>query len=397
MPSTATVTWTGPNPVDVNWGDGSPVATGQTSPGSLTHPYTTAGPHTVTLTDTLTGTTATQTVTCPVCGITGATLTLVAPADPMTWNLGPMTNINGTPLSVNWGDGTAVDSVPSGSSMTHTFSTPGAFTVTVTDPAIPGCSAVVTGGNGDTPEVIETPPTLLLACNPVGTSVATWTASTTPVTVDWGDGSAVETLNASPASHAWLTAGPARTVVLTDPATGLTATATVSCALPPPTLSLACLASPANTVAATFGGPAGSGPFTVDWGDATTVTGQAAGTLNHTYAAASTAARAVTVTDETSGLTVTATVVCTQSVACALQSAKGQAGGTFDVTINVLYTNAPGRRPYIADWGDGTVQTLIGGSLHTYAAPGVYTITLTDPDGICPATPPTWTVTMPTP
>ena len=315
MASVSTLTYSAQHAVTIDWGDGT-IETAAAAPPPATatvhHTYDGAGPWTVLITDNVNGKSTSTQVTCSTCNITGAVLASANPATG-TWTIGPITNGAGTNVSVNWGDGTATDTVASGATGTHTYTAVGSgpFTVTVFDPAVPGCQASVSGGNDpNTPggPGIIIPPVLALSC--VGGTAATGDVVTltitgpgTSYTVNWGDGSATETHPAGSYNHTYAAPpGQLRTATVTEASTGFTGTANSQCEIAPIVTNLVCgfvanctvmtprpvTVGAARAVTWTGRGVAGDS-FNVDWGDGTAIaTGAGNAVLNHTYATAGT-------------------------------------------------------------------------------------------------------------
>jgi len=312
--SVATLTYSSNHPVTINWGDGT-TETYPASPPPATHTvhhtFSSSGPWTVVLTDTVNGMATTTQLTCSTCDVTGAELS-TTDATTGTWTIGPIVNGTDGDVSVDWGDGTAADTVASGATGTHTYAPgvgSGPFIVTVTDPAVPGCTASVSGGNDphtpDGPGVIVTP-TLTLTC--VGgdaqlSDVVTLTIAGpgTAYTVDWGDGTATETHPSGSFTHTYARPpGLLRTVTVTEATTTWVGTVTSQCEIAPIVTSLVCnfvancdklpadnfTTAVANPMDLHWAGTATTATYTVDWGDGTApATITAGNATTHTYAA----------------------------------------------------------------------------------------------------------------
>jgi PKD repeat protein len=226
--------------------------------------------------------------------------------------------------SINFGDGTVVNAATA----THTYSASGTYTVTATATDNNNLSSTATA----TVTVAATlqPPTAKLTVTPTsGTAPLAVSASTagstdpntggsiTSTTINFGDGTVV---NTATASHTYSAAGTYTvTAKVTDNnnlSSTATATVTVAATLQPPTAKLtvtptsgtAPLAVSASTAGSTDPNTGGSiTSTTINFGDGTVVN---AATASHTYSAAGTYTVTATVTDNNNlSSTVTVTVV----------------------------------------------------------------------------------------
>jgi PKD repeat protein len=317
-----------------DFGDGS-AAVGPQSTATASHTYRTAGTFTVTVTVTDTAgqsSTATSTVTvkddAPVAALAVTPSTgpapLVVAADASASTDRDATGIASYRFA--WGDGSSTGP-QNGPQASHTYATPGTYTVTVTVKDSAGLTSQATTdvtAFGD-----NVPPTARLSVTPSSGAVnlavtADASASTDPddgissYRFDWGDGStATGPQSAANATHTYRAAGNYEvTVTVTDAGGGTSeATSQVTVTDPPPvarlTVSPSSAAAPvavtadASASTDTDGTPIGS--YSFDWGDGSTATGpQASATETHTYTAAGTYTVTVTVKD-TAGQATTAT------------------------------------------------------------------------------------------
>lgn len=312
MASISSLTYTSQHAVTINWGDGVtetwPAAPPPAS-NTAQHTYSGPGPWTVVLTDVVNGLSSSRQITCTTCDITGAALT-ATDAQAGSWSLGPLVNGAGDPVEVDWGDGTAPDTVNSGDTITHTYAPaagPGPFTILVTDPVVPGCTASVTGGNDPANPgggTVIVPPALTVACQApsaqgedvVAVTIAGPTGATYNIT--WNDGQVSNSVTNGTVTHTYaLPAGTARTIDVVQIQTTATDTLAVTCDVAPLVSALACAYVPNCTkettspvhqsgttpTQVTFG-PA-SFNWNVDWGDGSSVELiTAPATVTHTYA-----------------------------------------------------------------------------------------------------------------
>jgi predicted extracellular nuclease len=124
----------------VNWGDGSALENLAVSATSAAHTFSGAGNYTISVTatdaNTLTAN-ATKTVAVtlpsPTISVSGSSSATVNTTYSLTITAAAVSGSSITALSVNWGDGSAVDNLGvSATSATHTFSSAGNFTITAT-------------------------------------------------------------------------------------------------------------------------------------------------------------------------------------------------------------------------------------------------------------------------
>ena len=330
--------------------------------------------------------TAAFTVSTP--DVTGSPITFDASAsnDP---------NPGGSITNYHWdfGDGTTpVDT--SSPSITHTYSTPGAYTInlTVTD--------VETDMATATPQTItvDEPPTAAFTSSPsnpgVGATVS-FDGSTsndpdgTIANYAWDFGDGTTATGATP-SHAYTTAGP-KTVTLTitdsDGQTNTTTNTVTVDELP----SVAFTSSPSNPgVGATvsFDGSTSNDPdgtiasYAWDFGDGTTATGA---TPSHAYTTAGPKTVTLTITDSDGQTnTTTNTVTVDELPSVAFTSSPSNPGVGATVSFDGSTSNDPDGTiaSYAWDFGDGTTATGATPS-HAYTTAGTKTVTLTitDSDG----------------
>lgn len=302
------------------------------------------------------------------------------------------TTLNNLPLTYSWDFGDGVQDT--GIATSHTYSSSGAYTVTLTITDSIGQAAVTTSSI----RVYSPPttPTITLSANPArtGQSVDFTGSSTDPnglaLTYVWnfGDGG---TATGATNAHTYSTGGlHTVTLTVTDSA-GLSSSATADIQIyappsPPTITSSATLVTVRQYysftgASVTFGG-ASTDPnglaltYTWIWGDGGSATGSAA---SHTYSANGIYTVALTVTNS-AGLssTTTATIQIyappgTPTITPSINSPDSGQSVTFTGTSidpnNLAIT-------YAWNFGDG--ETATGASpAHTYAAVGTYTVTLT--------------------
>lgn len=355
--------------------------------------------------------------------------------------------------SIDWGDGTPVTAGTIAESSAafvvlgqHTYTDEGSFTVTVTiadQPPGTGSATAVDTATVTEADALSGSPTVFSV--PAGVSftrtVATFADGLTSAvagdfvaTIDWGDATtSAGTVSGGAGSfqvsgtHTYAGAGTFSVVVtLSDDPPGtataqVTSTAHVASGLAVTAVSFSVPeAAPFNGTVATFSDadttktPA-SFTTSINWGDGTpptagTVTGGSGSftvTGQHTYADEGSFTFTVTVSEVgPGGATATATGSATVSEADRLSGApvvvSAQVGVPFTGAVATFTdadtANLAGDFAAVIDWGDATTSagTVAGGGgsftvsgTHTYAATGVFNVTVTlddDPPGTATAT-----------
>jgi PKD repeat protein len=324
------------------------------------------------------------------------------------------TDADATPIATyafDWGDGSAGTGPQTSATSSHTFTSPGSYTVIVTVKDTAGLSSTATKVvtvNSDSAPVAS----LSVTPNPVAVQLpvsADASRSTdvdgTPIATysfDWGDGTPkTGPQTGSSAPHTYATSGTYTvTVTVTDTA-NLSSTATKSVTVladaPPaaaltvtPSAGFAPLGVSADASSSTDADATPIATYTFDWGDGTAVTGpQVGATAPHTYASSGSYTTKVTVTD-TGGLTSSATRTVSVSPdappTAALSVTPSSGIAPLKITSDASSSTDADTTPiatYTFDWGDGTPVTGPQGGAtapHTYAAAGSFTVTVTVKD-----------------
>jgi hypothetical protein len=392
----------------ITWGDGSAAQVVSGNPSSVTHTYT-DGAATRTISATATNPTGTfnagNTVSVAVANV-APTLSISGPASInesalYTLNLSS-TDPGADTISqwaINWGDGSAVQTVTGNpSSVTHTF-TDGPATRTISATATDedgtfnaGNTVAVTVGNvtptlsiAGAPSVNEGSLYILnLSAADLGTdTISQWA-------INWGDGSAVQTVTGNPsiAAHTFTDGPTTRTISATatdEDGTfhaGNTVTVTVGNVAPAVTISGASSVNEGSlytlNLSSSDPGADTISQWAVNWGDgsaAQTVTGNPS-SVTHTFTDGP-AARTIsaTATDEDGTFNATGTVsVTVVNVVPTLVI-----NGATSVQEGALYTlhlssNDPGAdtiSQWTINWGDNTPSQVVSGNpatvTHTFA------------------------------
>jgi hypothetical protein len=421
--------------ISVNWGDG-------TSPDSLpgtarsdSHFYASTGTvrsRTFTITVTATNSagsgsgTTTETVNDKPPTVTVNSIT------PNPANTGSLvtasfsaTDADGTisSIAVNWGDGSAIDNLPgTANSDTHTYSANGVFTITITATDNSGSTSQGTGS-----ETVQTPQAPTVTVNPPTpnpTSTETTVTITfsissskplTSITVNWGDGSALDSIPVTSNSdtHIYTSTGnlPTQSFTIIVSATSSAGTGSGSAYETvndqPPTVAISTISpNPAPTGSTVTVGFSSSDPdgtvssLTIVWGDGTTPTtlpGSATSATHSYTSTGSVTSRAFTITltaTDNSGLTGSATSSVVVNDKAPLVSVGGVSPNPAltgqQVTLTFSASDSDGTVSSISiNWGDGTALTSLAGTstsaTHTYSSTGVgtsepFNITLTATD-----------------
>ena len=447
---TVTATFTDPGTADVhtcsiNWGDGSPVATGTVAAGSCsgTHTYADNGSYTVSVTIDDGDGGSDSDSTLHVVGNANPSITLIT-VTPEPSNEGSLASLSATftdagtadthTCTINWGDGspTVAGTVTQGSgsgscSGSHTYADEGSFTVTVT------VTDDDTGSDTDTTThvVLNLPPSVgAVTVSPEpsneGQSVTASASFTDPgvndthtCTVDYGDGSGplpgtVSAGTCTGPAHVYADEGTGSYTVTvsvsdTDGGTGSNTGSHSVLNVAPTVATPTVVPSSSNegqsvTASATFTDPGtlDTHTCTVNYGDgsgalAGTVVGNLCTGPAHTYVDDGTFTVTVTVTDNDGGPgsnTTSHTVANLPPVVGAVTTNSPTAEGSL-ATASASFTD-PGTadtHTCSINWGDGSpassgtvTQGAGSGSCsgsHTYADEGTgsYTVTITIDDG----------------
>lgn len=240
-----------------------------------------------------------------------------------------------------------------------TVSSPGSYTVTVTN-AANGCTAAATASvnqNITPPNVSIAPPSTITCANPSVTLSASSTSGN--VSYDWGAGNTGSTYSVSSAGS--------YTVTATDTLNGCISTATVnvnqvqSIVTSLSVTQVSC--SGANNGAITLQVSGGQSPYSFQWSNQSSqqnLSSLAAGTYT------------VTITDN-AGCTVSASETVTEPSAVTVTETHADIScfGSNDGSINVSVSG--GVSPYQYGWNDGG-----SGANRVALASGSYTVTVTD-------------------
>jgi PKD repeat protein len=396
------------------FGDGSAPVTTTAPTATAPHTYAAAGVYTITLTATDTRGLASAPVstTITVNGAPTARLSVAQiPSPPLTARADASASTDPDPMPIasyrfDFGDGTpAVTTTAPNAIAQHAYAAPGTYTVRVT--------ATDTGGLASVPATasitMDAPPvarlTVTQVASPALTMNADASASTdtdgTPIAsyrFDFGDGTAAVTTTAA-AQHTYTAAGVYTiSLIATDtggyPSAPATASVTVNGA-PTARLTVAQLPSPpltarADASASTDPDPRPIASYQFDFGDGTPVVTTSApnAIAQHAYAAPGTYTVRVTATDTGALISAPATASITMDAPpvarlAATQLASPALTGRADASASTDTDGTP-IASYRFDFGDGTaaVTTTAPTAIaqHTYAAAGVYTLSLTATD-----------------
>ena len=413
--------------ITINWGDGSPITNLSGTATSATHTYSSTGSvSSQTLTIQLTATdnsgltgsasgsvvvndrppVATVSSPSPNPALTGQTVTVSFSANDPD---GTISSFN-----VNWGDGTTIDSLPgTATSDSHSYLYPGSYTITVTATDNSGSS-----GSASTSETISSPLAPSVTVNSVSpnpaptmnTVTVTFTISSslpvTSITVNWGDGTPVDSLTASATSdtHLYTSTGNqlSQSFVITIAAsnsagTGSSSTTEVVSDQIPRVSITSVSPDPASTgsiVTIVFNSTDFDGTITgiaVNWGDGSVID-QLSGTATsdtHVYAATGAVASKtftiiITVTDNSgsTGSTSTTEIVNDKPPSASVTGLSPNPANTGQIVmVSFSSSDVDGSISSISvNWGDGSpIHNLAGtaaSDTHSYTSPGSFTVTI---------------------
>src|SRR5438093_821777 len=436
---TVTVTFSAIDPdvasstLSVNWGDGT---TPDSLPGTATsdtHAYGSGGNFTITVTATdnsgSTGSgTISETLSAPLAPTVNITSVTPYPANTgaiVTVTFTVSSTLSVTSITVNWGDGTTPDSLAAtATSDTHVYASTGnsksqIFTITIS-----ATSSAGTGSASTQETVNDRGPTVTItgvAPNPANTGsiiTATFTSgdvdgTVSGITVNWGDGTAVDNLlgTATSDTHTYASTGTSGsksftiTVTATDNS-GSTGSAVISETVNdrPPVVALTSVSpNPANTgqlVTVTFTATDIDGTIssiTVNWGDGSTpdiLTGTAR-TDTHTYGSANTFTITVTATNSGGSGSGTGTETVNDRSPTVTISTVSPNPANTGVTVTAAFSSNDADGSIVSvsvNWGDGSTASVLAGSAtsasHVYSSTGSFksqnftiTITVTDDSG----------------
>jgi PKD repeat protein len=445
----------------INWGDNwVDDVTVSGSNGSYTlngsHAYDHPGNYAVTVTVTdAGGATLTQkantTISAAALSASGATLTATAGqalsnAQIATFTDGNTDQMNdyygpasGYTTSINWGDGTGLDTSAavmgdeSGFYVigNHTYSNTGAYTATVTITNADGASTTATS-TVDVTTMTPTGGTVSasegVAANNV--AVATFTdtqPSSYTASIDWGDGSPTDVgtiaysngVYTVTGSHTYTNQGSYTATVYVGDDGGATTMASPTVTVTAPVINATAEDLSAqegvllnNVTVATFSAPGQASDYTatVDWGDGNSGDGVISGSNGSFSVLASNAyaeqtggqqfAITVTITDAAgdSATVISSAIVDPGTMSTIGANQKATEGALNQFTLASITDTDPsysrGDFTALVDWGDGSPEEFasVSGSngvysvydTHTYAEDGSYTatVTITDPNGL---------------
>ncbi len=320
---------------------------------------------------------------------------------------------------VNWGDGSTPDILAGTATRdTHTYGTANTFTIRVT--AVDNSGSTGQGTGSASVQTPVSPPTVSVnnpSPNPTVTGqIVTITfsvSSTVPVTgvtVNWGDGTAVDSLpgNSTSDIHVYSSTGSAKsqtfmiTVTATNsggPGSG-TSTETVNDRSPAVTIS-GVSPNPASTgvtVTAAFSSTDADGSIvsvSVNWGDGSiaNILSGSATSASHVYSStgsfkSQTFTITVTVTDNSgnTGQRTSSVIVNDQPPVVTISNiSPNPANAGQVVTLIITATDPDGTVSSISvNWGDGTTPDVLSGTAtsdtHSYSQTGTFTISINGTD-----------------
>ena len=381
-----------------NFGDGTTDDTGTTP--TTSHTYTTRGTYTVTLTVTNNNgqtATTTHTITIDVAPTPAFTpsATVTTPGSGVNLDATASTPDAGgtiTDYSWNFGDGTTADAGTTPTT-SHTYTSPGIYTITLTTTDDLGVSATTTQ------QVIVDQPAATFSATPpvpVPGASASFDASAssdpegtiTDYSWNFGDGTTDDTGTTPTTSHTYTTRGTYTVTLTVTNNNGQTATTThtitIDVAPTPAFTPSATVTTPGSGVNldATASTPDAGGTITdYSWnfGDGTTADAGTTPTTSHTYTSPGIYTITLTTTDDL-GVSATASRHVTVDAAPTASFTAWPNPSTLGVPANFNAGASIDPEGTITDysWNFGDGNTATGADLsHAFAAPGTYTVILT--------------------
>lgn len=199
------------------------------------------------------------------------------------------------PVVISWGDATADTVAADGATVTHTYSAPGDFTITVHDQQTPAVSVT---RDITVPLPADEPTVNLAATDDTNRNLITATIGLPPQstgvgTIDWGDGTALQTVTVGvdgtvAVPHTYAASGVYTvTVRRSDDETFRTRTAVAVPVQANPTAGVAeDTADATGKTAKLSWDNGGNGPVSIDWGDGSALAdGAGTGNASHPYVA----------------------------------------------------------------------------------------------------------------
>ena len=372
--------------VSCNWtfGDGTSI-TGC----STTHAYSNPGTFMVVVTaqDSL-GVAASKTVSEVIDAQPNASFTIV-PTSPevnesVTLTATTAGGTNPFTFSWNFGDSTSA----SGNIVSHTYSSAGSYTVTLTAKD----ANVQTVTSTQTLLVAPSPlTTIFVVASSSGLTVgqpASFTASvsggTSPYTFNWnfGDGT---TASGNPVNHSFNMPGTYTVTVTVADANAKTATATASILVNPPTLAVTISGPTTGTagsaVTFTATGTGGTTPYAFAWTSTAGSPASATGaSFSTTYSTIGTFIVSATITDANANVSIASQNVTIVALPISANFTVSTSP-TIGVPVTFVASTSGGTGGYSYSWNFGDSSTATGNpASHTYTTAGSLTVTLTVTD-----------------
>ncbi|HLC61192.1 MAG TPA: PKD domain-containing protein [Candidatus Nanoarchaeia archaeon] len=406
--------------VAINWGDGTTTSGGSSS---ATHVYSSPGTYTVsgTVTDSkgasFSGTCGTITVTHgtvnhpPTISSCSPSSSTVSPGGTVGINYA-ISDSEGDSFSVtvNWGDGT----INSGgqSSATHTYNSPGTYTVSITATDSKGESSTRSCGTITVSSLPVNHPPTISTCSPSSSPVVVGSvaainyvisdpeSNSFTVMVNWGDGT-TSSGSSSAATHTYTSTGTFTVTITATDSLGDSSSRSCSSIVVvpmsgnhPPEIS-SCT-SPSTSIVGTTATihysvsdpDADTFSVTINWGDGSSSSGGPFSAA-HIYLAAGTYFVTVTATDSRGAsssrncgqIIVIPTGGNNPPVISSCNAPSTVTVGTA-ATINYAISDPEGDSFTVSiNWGDGTSSSGGASSAsHTYSSTGTFTVTITATD-----------------
>jgi PKD repeat protein len=291
-------------------------------------------------------------------------------------------------VTLDWGDGSPILSIPASFTGQHTYTGVGTFVVTVTASDLAGNTTQVTQPVTVTP---NQPPTCTLTVTPASGSLPLPVTASGRCTdlendivsevIDWGDHTST---SGTSGTHTYTERGQYKVTLTATDAGGLTGSASQNVSVsrnqtPTCTLTVSPNSGPAPLAVSAVAtcGDVDNDPLTIVlfWGDGTTSNGSSG---THTYTSAGNFTVTVTATDPfgNKGTASQPVSVVSSIPVCSLQVSPTSGNAPLPVTVTATCTDAANDlTSVLVDFGDGFYLTGAN-TTHTYVSGGSYTITV---------------------
>jgi len=295
----------------------------------------------------------------------------------------------GRQVTIDWGDGTPTVTSRVGREECHLYMETGTYTVTVADIDDPAKSSTYDVEITEVPPlpnpIVSSSPTTGIA--PLATVLTVNNHGNGQVTIDWGDGTPVQTVAGGTEEeprtypHQFTDAGEYTVTVTSVADSRAVGTVDINATSAAPQVTVDPESGEAPLTVSILANNHGNGPVNLVFGDSTangTNPGNGTTTTQHTYAEAGTYDLVVT-SQATPANTTTVQIEVTAPAPENPVLNLAPAAGTIPVEVEATVDNQ-GNGPVTIDWGDGTPTSTNAGdgeatTAHTFTEGGTFTVT----------------------